>query len=199
MSSFKGRLLHWRGLALANPWAFLATFLLGGMVAFVYSYVPLHTVNNRKVDRLEVAVLEKETRIDLLERQLAAIEQGDAGAPDEAQVAALETERDEAARARDLAEKELKTAKRRVRSLEGERAQWKKKIAALENDLEAERAVVASTPAAAPSPAAGTEEAPPMADSSAAEAVPASPAPDLAGEAPSKAVAGATPPGATAD
>ena len=56
--------------------------------------------------------------------------------PREAQLAALETERDEADRGRDLAEREMETAKRRVKKLEGERAEWKRKIAALEAKAE---------------------------------------------------------------
>ena len=60
MSSWNGRWNHWGALALANPWAFAASLVLGAILAFVYSYVPLHTVNNRKIERLEASVLAKE-------------------------------------------------------------------------------------------------------------------------------------------
>lgn len=200
MGSFGGRMRHWGRLALANPLAFVAAFTLGAFLSFAYSYVPLHTVKNRKLERLEETALAQEEQIAQLEAQvegleIAATEQGD----DEA-LAKLEGERDAARGEASSARKELAKLKKKAGRLERDRNEWKRKVAKLEKQIAEtptthivelrEEPATAAPGAASPAPVAGTS--PPVADASAPaageptpgetdaavpQAVPASPAP----------------------
>ncbi len=135
MGSLGGRMRHWRQLMLANPVAFTAMFTLGAFVAFTYSYIPLHTVNDRKVARLERSVLTQEDTIATLEHELRGLRAIAAHSPDEEVVASLESARDAAKREIAALRADLKTAKKRTRRLERERSDWKAQVAALEEEI----------------------------------------------------------------
>ena len=70
VGSFGGRMRHWGQLALANPLAFVATCTLSAVLAFGYSYVPLHAVKDRKLVRLGSTVIEQEIAISELESEI---------------------------------------------------------------------------------------------------------------------------------
>jgi chromosome segregation ATPase len=123
---------HWGQLAIANPVAFLATLMLGALLAFVYSYVPLHTVKHRKLERLEHTLLVHEETIASLESELEGARMAASELSQDEALASLESERDEARRNADAARRELKTAEKRAQGLERERNDWKRKVAALE-------------------------------------------------------------------
>ena len=135
MGSFDGRVRHWGRLALANPVAFAATFSVGAFLAFGYSYVPLHTVKDRKLDRLEVTVIDHELTISGLEGELEEFRSLADQTTDEVAVAALESDREQARREIESARNELAKAKKRAKRLERERNQWKGKVASLESQL----------------------------------------------------------------
>jgi DNA repair exonuclease SbcCD ATPase subunit len=189
---------HWGQLAIANPVAFLATLMLGALLAFVYSYVPLHTVKHRKLERLEHTLLVHEETIASLESELEGARMAASELSQDEALASLESERDEARRNADAARRELKTAEKRARELERERNDWKRKVAALERrtaqaanqrlaEASAEPAspVVDGAPAAAAAVAgtkpAGSEAAAPLQPDSSSQpdpaVLPASPAP----------------------
>lgn len=135
MGSFGGRLRHWRGLMLGNPLAFLAVFALGGLVAFVYSYVPLHTVKDQKIDRLERSLLAYEDTIATLEGEVERLRPIAARMPDVRRVATLESDRESAKREVGVLRGQLKKAKQRTSRLERERTTWKGRVAVLEKQL----------------------------------------------------------------
>lgn len=164
MGSFGGRLIHWRRLMLANPLAFVAIFVLGGFLAFAYSYVPLHGVQDHKIGRLERRLLEYEDTIATLDGELGRLRLIAARTPDEQAVATLESDRDAAKREIGVLRAELKKAKRRTTGLERERTSWKGKVAVLEKQIaetptpeRGELRIEAGSPAAtaAAGPAAG--------------------------------------------
>ena len=70
MAGLGQRLQSWGRVALKNPMLLLFTFLFGGAFTFGYSYVPLHTVNLQKAERLERTVLTQESEIVALEHQV---------------------------------------------------------------------------------------------------------------------------------
>jgi len=130
-------LLHWRKLALTYPSFAIATAIAGGLFAFTYSYIPLHTVELRTIERLEATVSAREGLIAALEDQLAEKRSELEQQPDAASIAELEAERDAARSARAAAERERDEIRTRVAYLERERGEWKRKIARLESDLSA--------------------------------------------------------------
>lgn len=135
MGSFSGRMRHWGRLAVANPIAFAATFTLGAVLAFTYSYVPLHTVKDGKVARLESNVLQQEDQIAQLQAQIQGLSEAAGSDLDETAIADLEAARDKAKRDADSARKELASAKKKSRAIERERNNWKSKVAKLEKQI----------------------------------------------------------------
>lgn len=162
MGGFGGRMRHWGELVLASPLAFIATFALGAAMAFVYSYAPLHTVKNRKLERLDKAVIAQELTIEQLEHRVYEMTaQADAGSNSE-EIAALTAERDDTKRASDRARADLKKSRSLASKLERERDDWKRKASALETRLAEASAPKAAPPAAVaeaseltPAPATG--------------------------------------------
>ncbi len=61
-------MLAWLKLLWRFPLLFAAVFLLGASCAFIYSYAPLHSSKNWKIDYLE-------DRVDAQNQQLSALEQ----------------------------------------------------------------------------------------------------------------------------
>lgn len=197
MAGFGERVRHWGSLAFANPLAFFVTFTTGGMIAFLYSYIPLHNVNDRKVATLSEQVIVQETKIDELERTLEAQQEAAADAPDPAALAVLDQESATARAERDKAAASLVKAEKRIARLEKERREWRRKVATLEEQRDelltaGSKASVTTLPATA----APTEPG------DAAPAAPASASPNAAigadsqaaASRPDRAVAGAQPP-----
>lgn len=128
--------------------AFVATFSLGAFLAFTYSYIPLHTVKDRKLGSLEQTMLQHEETIAALEGKLEGIESGSDAAAHEKVVASLESERDAANEDIRAIRADLKKAEKRAKQLEGERSDWKRKVASLEKKLaQAPAARIAQAPA----------------------------------------------------
>ncbi|MEZ4216800.1 MAG: hypothetical protein R3E88_10025 [Myxococcota bacterium] len=186
MGRLRGRLLHWRRLVITYPLFFVATAATGGAASFLYSYIPLHTVEMRKIERLESALLAKEEHVEELEATLASLRTELDAQPDASSLASLEAARDEAVDAKRAAERELDKAQKRVGYLERERAEWKRKIASLES-ARATPPPVAHAPVDPSRGSTGEPDAEPTAIAPAAPAAIAAPAP-------SRAVAGAEPP-----
>jgi outer membrane murein-binding lipoprotein Lpp len=149
LAGFGGRLRHWGALAIGNPWAFLATLVVGGAVSFVYSYVPLHTVKDRKLDTFHARVVALEAEIDGLVREVDGARSQFAEAPDADEVRTMVDTRDRALRDLSQAEAKLLKAEKRVTWLEGERRAWRRKVAALEEQAEESLAAAVSLERAA--------------------------------------------------
>jgi septal ring factor EnvC (AmiA/AmiB activator) len=165
----------------------MATFLLGAVLAFGYSYVPLHRVKDRKLVRLESTLLEQEETIASLEGQLESLQVAATAPADEDRVASLESDRDEVKREMAKVRAALDKAQKRSKSLERERNDWKGRVARLERQIaelptvhlaEREDASGPVEPATAEEPArpvAGS--APPRDEPDRSAPLPAAPAP----------------------
>lgn len=144
----------WGGVALKNPLAFLITFALGGSLTFAYSYVPLHTVKMQKIDRLQGAVLEQETELAGLADEIERLQSAADGGLDAFAAESLQAEGEAAREENDSLRREVDRAKQRTKRLERERAEWRRRVAALEQRLEVATTKLAeSRPAATPAPA----------------------------------------------
>ena len=57
-------------------------FLAGALLAFLYSYIPLHNAKNWKIDYLEERLVAKDNELGELQRKLRQIETDSADKPD---------------------------------------------------------------------------------------------------------------------
>ena len=151
-------LLDWGGFALKHPMAFLLTFALGGGFTFAYSYIPLHTVKLQKIGRLEQAVLTQEDRIAALDYEVEGLQ------------TAAEGGLDAAGEDNDKLRAEVDRAKQRTKRLERERSEWRRRVGALERQLEAATTELAERSTPAP-PSHGLPPEPEAPDAGAAAAV----------------------------
>ena len=167
------RLLDWGAFALRNPLSFVLTFALGGAFTFAYSYVPLHTVKLQKIERLERSVLAQEERIAALDYEVERLGAAAEGGLDAAAVATLRAEREAAGEENSLLREEVDRAKQRTKRLERERSEWRRRVTALERQLETANTQLAERPkptpveealapaaSAGPAPAGGPPSAP---------------------------------------
>jgi len=140
------RLQSWGGVALRNPMLLLFTFLFGGAFTFGYSYVPLHTVNIQKAERLERTVLTQESEIEALAYQVEQLEAAAQGGLDAGAAAALQSERMAAQEENELLRQEVDRAKKRTKQLERERSEWRRRVSALEKKLKTATTELAQRP-----------------------------------------------------
>ena len=156
----------WR-IAFRHPGALAGAFVLGGILAFGYSYVPLHGAKDWKIDYQESRLLSQREKLEELEVKLAAAEGEAARAANLEEEVPRRQELDEAlAKLKALEGKYSKLEKQNV-ELTRSRDTWKSRHATAQqerDELEARAETpVAATPRDATPPEAEAEEAAPMA------------------------------------
>jgi hypothetical protein len=111
---------------------YLGTFIGGGILAFAYSYYPLHSMKDRKIDHLEERLQEGDLRLSELERELRSTRSESDGQPDREAFYGLQEEVATAATLQAELEKKLDRAERKVRDLEKSRGSLRAQVAKLE-------------------------------------------------------------------
>jgi len=138
---------------------YVGLFAAGALLAFVYSYVPLHNAKNWKIDYLAERLEAKDQQLVLAETKLSAVEADATGRPDAKTFKVLQDELATTDKTiRDL-ERRLARSKNRVGELERARTHWKKKFDAAESAASASAAPVASPAPGAPEDAPGRPQA----------------------------------------
>jgi septal ring factor EnvC (AmiA/AmiB activator) len=146
--------------------SYAGIFLAGALIAFIYSYAPLHSGKNWEIDYLEERLESKEESLGQATRDLARVQSESADKPDGQTFKLLQEELATTDKTIRNLERKLDRSERRTKELERSRKNWKAKYAALESEQ-----------------AALSEEPPPVeADSlaglaSSPDALPASPSP----------------------
>jgi septal ring factor EnvC (AmiA/AmiB activator) len=145
---------------------YAGTFLAGALVAFVYSYAPLHSGKNWEIGYLEERLQAKETTLEKLTQDLARIQSESADKPDGETFKLLQSELATTDKTIKNLERKLDRTERKVKELERSRKNWKAKYAALEAERSApaEPAPVISPAAAEPAAVDDTFPASPGAD-----------------------------------
>lgn len=110
----------------------IGIFFAGGLVAFVYSYMPLHDAKNWKIDYLSERIGSKEDRIQALDAELAELKADSADKPDSETFKLLQRELVTTDKTIQDLESKLAKADRRIKELERSRNNWKSKHAALQ-------------------------------------------------------------------
>lgn len=134
---------------------YVAIFVTGAVLAFVYSYVPLHNAKNWKIDYLTERLEAKDQQLVQAETRLSAMEADASGRPDAKTFKVLQDELAAADRKVKDLERKLDRSDSRVAELERARSHWKKKFEAAESMA---AAAPPPAPVAAPAPSDGSNE-----------------------------------------
>ena len=148
---------------------YLGVFLAGGLIAFVYSYSPLHKAKNWKIEYLEERLEAKEVELQTAGQELASVTADNEDKPDTETFKLLQNELVTVDKTVKELERKLAKAERRMKELETSRNNWKAKTAKAESMRDALAASRVPMPAAAAAPPASP--APGAADSSPGERV----------------------------
>lgn len=138
---------------------YVGVFLAGGLFAFLYSYLPLHSAKDWKIDYLEERIAAKDQQLETVSAELASLEVDTADRPDGDTFKLLQ---DELASAdKDVAnlERKLEKLERRNKELEKSRNQWKARHAEAEKKAKTTRVAATAAPTqppAAPAPGAAS-------------------------------------------
>ena len=116
--------------------------------AFVYSYSPLHSSKNWKIDYLQGRVDAQNEKLRGLEEELAAVRSEAESRPDPGEVQAMRAERAQLKRENAKMRSEAQRSEKNVQALRRSRDHWKSQHAA----LEAEHKAAPPPPPAAPPP-----------------------------------------------
>jgi len=143
---------------------YAATFFGGALLAFVYSYMPLHSAKDWKIDYLEERGAAKDVELEATRGELASLEADSAERPDAQTFKVLQDELAVADKTVKRLEKHVARLERRTKELERSRNNWKAKHA------EAEEARAAAVDRASLAEAG-------LADAAGVDSVPAAPAP----------------------
>ncbi len=163
------------------PWARqvligLGLFLLGGLVAFGYSWRPLHGALSWKVDALEEKLDARNLENLKLADELARLRSQEAERVDPEAFAEVEQALAKTESALSQAEKDLKRADRKRKDANASASRWRKRYETLRDEQARIPASPAPTPALADAPAtAAAPEAPAAPAPADAPASPAAP------------------------
>jgi hypothetical protein len=127
---------------------YAGVFFGGAILAFVYSYVPLHNAKNWKIGYLEERLATKDAQIESLTQQIRDLEGNLSDVPDGETFKVLQDELVTADKTVNQLEQQVARLEKRAKEAERERDTWKSRHA------EAEKARAAARAAAAPPPAA---------------------------------------------
>lgn len=122
---------------------YLGIFLAGAILAFLYSYIPLHNAKNWKIDYLEERLVAKDTELGELQRKLTQLETDSADKPDGQTFKQLQDELHTTDKTLKDLERQVADLERKARDLEKSRNEWKSKY----DDAEASRIAAASSTA----------------------------------------------------
>lgn len=156
-------------------------FLAGAILAFGYSYRPLHGALSWKVDQLEARLDERNRENVQLSDALARVQSLESTRIDPDTLVQVETELTQTKRVLDQAEKDLKRAERKRKESLASAASWRKRFEALRD---ANTSVATTSPPRIESSEPVTTPKP---------AAPAAPAPSLSEPGPTSALKGSQP------
>jgi hypothetical protein len=111
---------------------YLGTFVAGGLLAFAYTYYPLHSAKDWKIDHLEARLQEETIRFTELDAEFRTMRGRVESQPDHEAFDALQEEVAGATTRRGELEEKLNRADRKIRDLEKSRGSWEAKYAKLE-------------------------------------------------------------------
>ena len=151
-------------------------FLLGGVLAFGYSWRPLHGALTWKVDALEQKLDARNLENLKLSDELARLRSDEAERVDPEAFAEVEQALTKTQAALEQAEKDLNRADRKRKDANASASRWRKRYETLRDEVEsapAAPAAAATPPPAAAAPAETPEAKPPAADPSPETAEPA--------------------------
>lgn len=123
---------------------YAGVFLAGAILAFLYSYIPLHNAKNWKIDYLEERLVAKDTEVGALERKIADLEGDTADKPDAQTFKQVQEELASAHTTVKELERQVAKLEGRTRDVEKSRNDWKSKFEAAESSR------LAATRSAAP-------------------------------------------------
>jgi septal ring factor EnvC (AmiA/AmiB activator) len=152
---------------------YVGVFLAGGILSFAYSYGPLHSGKNWRIEYLEERVAAKDARITAIGNELAQLRSESEGKPDTDTFKLLQDELATTDKTIQDLERKLTKSERRVKELERSRSNWKQKLA--ESQARLEEAVEQAE--SEPERAAHTEPSAGAGPADAAAVTPAAPAP----------------------
>ena len=124
-------------------------FVAGAILAFVYSYVPLHNAKNWEIGYLEERLEAKDQQLVQLETKVSTLESDVSLRPEAETFKLMQEELATTDKTIKELERRLARSEKRVKELERARTHWKKKFDAAEA-----AAAAAPAPVAAPAPAA---------------------------------------------
>jgi hypothetical protein len=136
---------------------YLGTFIVGGLIALVYSHTVLHDAKNWRIDYLEEQLEVRQEQLATFQTERRRLKADTAGRPDTDTFVSMQ--RDLEARDSTIAdlEKKLTRSAREIKQLERSRDSWKSRHVEAESRREAlasEIEVIQERAAAAPVPAA---------------------------------------------
>ncbi|HIF92266.1 MAG: hypothetical protein ABGX04_05980 [Myxococcales bacterium] len=129
----------------------IGLFLAGALLAFGYSYRPLHGALSWQVDQLESRLDQRNLENLRLSDELAAKKSVEATAIDPDTYAQVERELEQTKRVLNQAERDLKRAEKKRKTADASASKWQKRF----RELERQPAPVAAP--APPAPSASTE------------------------------------------
>lgn len=137
---------------------YAGVFLGGAILAFVYSYVPLHNAKNWKIGYLEERLTTKDAQIESLTEQIRKLEGNLSDVPDGETFKVLQDELVTADKTVKQLEQQAARLEKRAKEAERERDTWKSRHAEAEKArVAAVRAASSPPPAAPAAPAAAMD------------------------------------------
>ncbi|MBW2273791.1 MAG: hypothetical protein JRG96_10990 [Deltaproteobacteria bacterium] len=123
----------WR-IAFRHPGALAGAFLAGGILAFGYSYIPLHSAKNWKIDYQESRLASQREKLEEFEAKLTTAEAGAARAERLEEQAPRRQELDEAVAKLRTLEAKLSDLEKQNGKLSRSRDSWRSRHAAAEKE-----------------------------------------------------------------
>jgi hypothetical protein len=131
-------------------------FLLGGLIAFGYSYRPLHGAKNWQIEQLETRLHAVNRENLTLSDELSALRTSEAERVDPETLAQVEKELEKTQSALTRSEKQLERAENKQRDANSSAARWRKRYEELRDAQDA----FAATSPPGPAPSAATAAPP---------------------------------------
>lgn len=152
----------WPRALLRYPLLILTALLLGALLAFSYSYAPLHRAKDWQIDYLETRLERRNDQLQELEGSLAEAQASLSETLSSTEITAIRTRLKEATRLADSREKEIASLEKKLTRTTKSRDQWRSRHAAVlaENQTQqAETPLPTREPSDQPPAAAGADGA----------------------------------------
>ena len=154
----------WPRALLRYPLLVLTALLLGALLAFSYSYAPLHRAKDWKIDYLEERLESRNQEVREFRLNLAEARASLSGTLPVEEIAAIRMQLDEATRLADSREREITSLRKKLAQARNSRDQWRSRHAAALSEIETQQQQAATLVAAEPlfqmAPAAPAPAAP---------------------------------------